>query len=95
MSAKTINIIDHRKRASALASVASRNAAANRTADYAAGLLRIDGQVVIAADKAREFKVAPKDLRAIVGLGFNTSDAISRWAKSKQRPDVWAQANRA
>jgi len=88
----TIHVIDTRKRHNAL--VASQRAAAKRRAAAAAGLLRIDGEVVIAIDKARELQVAAKDLRAIVGFGFSTTPEIRRWIKSGQRPHVFAEANR-
>lgn len=65
-SSDTINVINPTK----------VNAARKRSADAAAGLLRIDGQVVVAMTKARELGISPRRLRELIRRGYKTTEAL-------------------
>lgn len=62
--------------------VASLRAAELRSANAAAGLLRIDGEIVITADAAKELRCKPSTLRQAVAAGMKTREALRKWIKA-------------
>ena len=75
------------------AAIKSTRAAAKRRNGAAAGLLRIDGEIVVATEAAATFGVPANRLRAAVSHGINTTPLIRAWAATGRYPGEYA-ANR-